>query len=481
MHLVVISYEFTFSPFSGNGILSRSLVKSLLQLDPVQKVTVLCCRPYNVTCGLSIATATTTTTASSDRHLEPPEIQTDSAELRVYAVELKAEQQWRCLDINCAWRDFCSQRLPPSDCSQLLQDVASCDAALVVDWTGAHAWRLLQERLQEKELVHGRQQHTPMVYFNFRVYSLGAKENHEFYNDMESRALDEAGAIIALSETDRDALQQLLGSAGKCLHRTIHVLVPPLRGDIYQLATSSSSTAAIHQDLPAEVRRVVEANQSDDPRIFVTCIARLGREKQVARFAQFVAETPELWHNDNNNTTSPRLTPLLVGAASDPEYAIAVTSALRNTCPTAIVIQDRFLSARELAAVLAHTRLNVHPCAYEAYGMTIVEAAAFGVPSVILSRHVGALATLGDEAAILVDSSATVVDQKTEREDDRWDNSMMIATIREVLGNPAMLLKIGQRSRAAALAWHEESYGEAVLSRVEALVSEGNGRSFASS
>ena len=58
---------------------------------------------------------------------------------------------------------------------------------------------------------------------------------------------------------------------------------------------------------------------------------------------------------------------------------------------------------------------------------------------------------------------------------------MMIATIREALGNPAMLLKIGQRSRAVALAWHEESYGEAVLSRVEALVSERNGRSFASS
>ena len=35
-----------------------------------------------------------------------------------------------------------------------------------------------------------------------------------------------------------------------------------------------------------------------------------------------------------------------------------------------------------LAALYARTRLNVHPPRYDAFGMSIVEAAAFGAPTV---------------------------------------------------------------------------------------------------
>jgi hypothetical protein len=33
--------------------------------------------------------------------------------------------------------------------------------------------------------------------------------------------------------------------------------------------------------------------------------------------------------------------------------------------------------------VFAATRLNIHPCAYDAYGMTVVEAASQGAPSLV--------------------------------------------------------------------------------------------------
>ncbi len=40
-------------------------------------------------------------------------------------------------------------------------------------------------------------------------------------------------------------------------------------------------------------------------------------------------------------------------------------------------------SERPTAQVYAETALNFHPCAYDAYGMTIVEAASQGAPSVV--------------------------------------------------------------------------------------------------
>jgi len=36
-----------------------------------------------------------------------------------------------------------------------------------------------------------------------------------------------------------------------------------------------------------------------------------------------------------------------------------------------------------LCALLLQTLLNIHLCLYDAYGMTMVEAAAFGAPSVV--------------------------------------------------------------------------------------------------
>ena len=51
---------------------------------------------------------------------------------------------------------------------------------------------------------------------------------------------------------------------------------------------------------------------------------------------------------------------------------------LRAAVPEAM-IEERFLGPSELAQIFSATALNVHPCLYDAYGMTIVEAASQGL------------------------------------------------------------------------------------------------------
>jgi hypothetical protein len=72
LHVLLVTYEFTFSPFSGNGILARSLVKSLLEHGC--RVTVWCCRPHrHESSSSSAAEMTSNNSNSDDHHLEPPE------------------------------------------------------------------------------------------------------------------------------------------------------------------------------------------------------------------------------------------------------------------------------------------------------------------------------------------------------------------------------------------------------------------------
>ena len=68
------------------------------------------------------------------------------------------------------------------------------------------------------------------------------------------------------------------------------------------------------------------------------------------------------------------------------EYADGLKARLRAAVPDAI-IEERFLGPTELADIFSATALNIHPCLYDAYGMTVVEAASQGVScSVLLGR-----------------------------------------------------------------------------------------------
>lgn len=91
LRVLVLSYEFTFAPFSGNGVLARSLVKGLLAQEAT--VFVLCCRPGQPT------------SFSTDVPIQAPEVDAaHAAALDVEAITLSAESGWRRLDRSSAWQ-----------------------------------------------------------------------------------------------------------------------------------------------------------------------------------------------------------------------------------------------------------------------------------------------------------------------------------------------------------------------------------------
>lgn len=67
---------------------------------------------------------------------------------------------------------------------------------------------------------------------------------------------------------------------------------------------------------------------------------------------------------------------MLCGSATSP-FANSVRKRLQSVCPNSIIL-SQFLGPRELAQLYRSTCLNFHPCAYDAFGMTIVEAASQG-------------------------------------------------------------------------------------------------------
>ena len=75
------------------------------------------------------------------------------------------------------------------------------------------------------------------------------------------------------------------------------------------------------------------------------------------------------------------LTPLMC-ASSQSEYAQTVKAAFLKAVPTGR-LEERFLGTEDLGEIYSHTLLNIHPCKYDAFGMTIVEAASLGAPSLV--------------------------------------------------------------------------------------------------
>ena len=111
-------------------------------------------------------------------------------------------------------------------------------------------------------------------------------------------------------------------------------------------------------------------------RVYLTCAVRLSPEKEPGVFIALAAHL-----HASGALARHSLTPLLLASARSP-YADELRATFRAQVPTGVV-HEAFLGPQELAAVFAQTRLNVHPCQYDAYGMTVIEAASQGAPSVV--------------------------------------------------------------------------------------------------
>ena len=116
-------------------------------------------------------------------------------------------------------------------------------------------------------------------------------------------------------------------------------------------------------------------------RQYLTCAVRLSPEKDPHHFVAFAAAL-----HASGALQRLALTPLLL-SSTDTSYAHALRADFERLVPCGEV-DRKFHGPEDLAHIFAATRLNVHPCKYDAYGMTIVEAASQGAPSLVqMVRH----------------------------------------------------------------------------------------------
>jgi glycosyltransferase involved in cell wall biosynthesis len=116
---------------------------------------------------------------------------------------------------------------------------------------------------------------------------------------------------------------------------------------------------------------------------------------------------------------------------------------------------ESFLTPKALCAVLSRAVINVHPCEYDAFGMTVCEAAAMGVPSLVESNgNVGASAIVGDGASIEIDIS---------------QGQYSSDTLTSMLNDEQALKRIGEEAKKRALTWDEAAYGRKLLEYLNAV------------
>ncbi|KAJ9443590.1 hypothetical protein DIPPA_33715 [Diplonema papillatum] len=209
----------------------------------------------------------------------------------------------------------------------------------------------------------------PYVYCNFRVYHKNTGNTTAdtmFYAEKESEACGLAGnrndRVVCLCSADQRSLGLLVGGLAPV------VLLPGLRKEISDIAACQRSPLS---DCPLP--------RGDKK--YLLCCVRVVPEKNVLCFVDIVAQCASTLREHG-------IVPFLVGASPDAEYTELVHSRLRAAAPES-VIKD-FVSPSELAAVMRQSVLNIHPALNEAYGMTIVESAAMGCPSLVHHADIGA-------------------------------------------------------------------------------------------
>ncbi|KAF5842642.1 hypothetical protein DUNSADRAFT_6112 [Dunaliella salina] len=445
MHRILfITLEFSAATFSGNGVYAQSQVRSLTQL-PETEVLVLSAKP----CGH---------TGSS---------QAWGAQL----LELEVSR-WGSLDASAPFDEFASK----AGGSTVRQKVAEFDPSvcLFVDWSSLPAWEAVRP-----SLTRG----IPAIYCNYRVFSrTETGEGLELVRRLEAESMEKSAATVVLSASDRDYLLQNVSrcaasDSGK--QSPCHVLLCALREELNSLPpppdlgpldfiqiqgmkasnglicqAGSPGMAALEGMAEHELSHSCECPSSgglttasspspaqlfQTGRPYLTCCVRLAREKEPERFVALVEQLAK-----DGSLQRHGLTPVLVGATND-SFAQGIKLRLQSAAPRSILI-ERFMGPQELATeVFSRTRLNVHPCTYDAFGMTIVEAASMGAPSIVHS-HPGAVGA----ADLLQASNHEVVLENLAAEPPT-----LASRVVALLDDGDKILLVARRAAVRARSWTE--------------------------
>jgi glycosyltransferase involved in cell wall biosynthesis len=328
MKLLLISLEFVDPIFSGNGIATRSLARSLLSIEEVS-IFIVCGRPCNM---LEVDSVRPIERCDLLQSLQV----SDDAIHRLSGISIPLST-WYRTDIQSNYSEF-SQ----AACSSAEVNSFKPDLCLAIDWTGS---------MTHRELIHRGIFKVPSVFFAFCCYTFlsGVSSlDQAFYREQEKLSIDSSVLTIAICSGDERKLNQIRMS------RNIRVLPPPLREDVEKLVKFNRSTSA--------------------RRYFITCCLRLHPSKNVEVFVDAIELLKEF-------LVEMGVVPVLCGSAADLSYAKSCRGRLRAVFPSSTIYEE-FLDAQNMVDIFQSTVLNVHTALYEPYGMTIVEAAAAGKLSV---------------------------------------------------------------------------------------------------
>ena len=502
--ILFISLEFTYSPFSGNGVLARSLISGLLRRTNEEiELRVICGRPHPSTNDL---------VSSNDVSLE--KCDNTNNRLEIWPVDLPRECLWKRLDRYGPWKEFvqgctCTTSYEYNDNADYSRRVQEFEPmeVLAIDWHGMLVWNELCNILWKdgngKDVVHHPNNNSRswcpsgvrVCYYNFRVYSASLwdhpqtssssetihasddENDEQFYIQKEQLSCRLADLILCLSEHDRQCLQHLIKqdtllSSEEITMKanSIQILPPPLRGDILELASRDDSSELISH-LPAEAQTAIQqlsqytslfdtATIRMPSRIFITCMVRLSPEKTPHHFVSFLKKLGGIQF-----LKSARLIPLICGAKSvHPSYAQSVLHDFVSLCssepshPWPYVVIDRFLGPKEMAAVFSCSAINLHPCLYDAYGMTVVESAAFGAVSIVnKGGRIGATSLLREGVGCVG------VDMDGFGEEENND-TLLLDCMEQIKNHRVSFERIREIGRSLAIGWHEEVYCSSLLS-----------------
>ena len=480
--ILFISYEFSGPLFSGNGVYSRTVVRALLQTLPNAEVLALCGSPPRS----SVASAGVASASSSPLFDAPAAL---SSRLKVEQLQLR---RWGSIDRSADYESFAT----PSTAIRTKVRAFNPQVVMFVDWTGG----LLVQKLMQ----HGDVASSPRVVFlNFRVFSSNQFNNNkaatsdrevdrDWYAARERESVALADIVVALCPKDAEVLATLdsrarpIGKSGSSSSPVDFVVLnPPLRDDIRSIALQP------HEVDPANSPSHASSTTRPLLRRWLLCCSRLSTEKNVELFLDTIRAL-------GGRPTLERLgvVPLLLGDGVNSSAGAVYASSLRQQLEDVsggLAQWQSFVGPSQvhlLAQIFRETRLNFHPARYEAFGMTVLEAAAFGTPTLLDgSGGVGVTSRLrpahGEALAFFpsLDTGASSTPAKKAAVPMTAESSSLGYGAREAaqallaalerdndeVGGAARdwhLRKIGQRARERALAWDMTSFGQELAAAV---------------
>jgi glycosyltransferase involved in cell wall biosynthesis len=427
--ILFISLELADPLFSGNGVYARTILEALLFRLPQARILALC--------GLPSDPSRLVATPVHAGSIFPGAATSLTSRLTVATTTLST---WRSLDRSCDWRGF-----EKADTFQELSKSFHPTHVVFVDWTGARLALNLQFHTQPR-----------LVFLNFRVFSSNrgasrlSANDKLFYSNQEKSAVLFADTSIALCPADADALKAL----ALPIRAQVSVLNPPLRSDLWALA--------LNKEAPWRVER--------GQRQWLLCCTRISPEKNVELFVDALAQP--------GMCTALRklgITPRLVGSGPDADYVEKIRGSLISACPFAVIGDFVQGDPVFLARLFSETALNFHPSLYEAFGMTVLEAAAFGAPSLFDGGgNIGVASLLrpekGEALTACLDSNAGCATfdghrDACEHQQTRGAQAASLAII-SVLSDGELLENTGNAARARSLEWNVENFATNLASMI---------------